>query len=54
MACNFFFNMLILSIAKIYYENRSENKLKNNYYKYKFFVINSKKFHLSASDAFWA
>ena len=27
-----FFNMLILSIAKIYYENRSKNKLKNNHY----------------------
>ena len=28
MTNNIFFNMLILSIAKIYYENRSEKKLK--------------------------
>ena len=46
--------MLILSIAKIYHENRSKNKLKKVLLFYKFFGMNSQKFHLNASDAFWA
>ena len=54
MAYNIFSNMLILSIAQFYYENRSKNKLKKVLLFYKFFGMNSQKFHLNASDAFWA
>ena len=46
--------MLILSIAQFYFENRSKNKLKKLLLFYKFFGMNSQKFHLSTSDAFWA
>ena len=46
--------MLMLSIVQFYYENRSKNKLKKLSLFYKFFGMNSQKFHLSASDAFWA
>ena len=48
MTYNIFLNMLILSIAKIYY------LLLKQLLFYNFFAMNSQKFHLTASDAFWA
>ena len=48
-----FFNILIASIAKIYFESRSKNKLEKLLLFYNFFGMNSQKFHLSASDAIW-
>ena len=53
MAYNIFFNILIPSIAKIYFESRSKNKLEKLLLFYSFFGMKSQKFHLIASDAIW-